>query len=42
MREKVAIAGSGAIATGLAATVAAHHGDVLLVARSEESSVRAG
>jgi 3-hydroxybutyryl-CoA dehydrogenase len=42
VREKVAIAGSGAIATGLAATVAAHHGDVLLVARSEESADRAG
>ena len=41
MREKVAIAGSGAIATGLAATVAAHHGDVVLVARSEESAGRA-
>jgi 3-hydroxybutyryl-CoA dehydrogenase len=41
VREKVAIAGSGAIATGLAATVAAHHGDVLLVARSEASAERA-
>ena len=41
MREKVAIAGSGAIATGLAATVAAQHGDVTLVARSEESAARA-
>ena len=41
MREKVAVAGSGAIATGLAATVAAHHGDVVLVARSEESAARA-
>jgi 3-hydroxybutyryl-CoA dehydrogenase len=42
VREKVAIAGSGAIATGLAATVAAHHGDVQLVARSPESADRAG
>ena len=41
MREKVAIAGSGAIACGLAATVAAHHGDVVLLARSGESAERA-
>jgi 3-hydroxyacyl-CoA dehydrogenase len=41
VREKVAIAGSGAIATGLAATVAVHHGDVLLVARSQDSADRA-
>ena len=41
MREKIAIIGSGAIATGLAATVAAHHGDVALVARSEDSAQKA-
>src|SRR5205807_1799185 len=38
--ERLAIAGSGAIACGLAAT-AAHHGPVLLLARSEESADRA-
>jgi 3-hydroxybutyryl-CoA dehydrogenase len=36
----LAVAGSGAIACGLAAT-AAHHGPVLLLARSEESADRA-
>jgi 3-hydroxybutyryl-CoA dehydrogenase len=43
--ERLAIVGSGAIACGLAAT-AAHHGGgrgpVLLLARSEDSAVRAG
>jgi 3-hydroxybutyryl-CoA dehydrogenase len=38
--ERLAIVGSGAIACGLAAT-AAHHGPVLLLARSEDSAVRA-
>jgi 3-hydroxybutyryl-CoA dehydrogenase len=38
--ERVAIVGSGAIACGLAAT-AAHHGPVLLLARSEGSADRA-
>jgi 3-hydroxyacyl-CoA dehydrogenase len=38
--ERLAIAGSGAIACGLAAT-AARHGEVLLVVRSEESAGRA-
>lgn len=38
--KRLAIAGSGAIACGLAAT-AAHHGPVLLLARSEESAERA-
>jgi len=38
--ERVAVVGSGAIACGLAAT-AAHHGPVLLLARSEESAERA-
>jgi 3-hydroxybutyryl-CoA dehydrogenase len=38
--DTVAIAGSGAIACGLAAT-AAHHGPVLLLARSEGSARRA-
>jgi 3-hydroxybutyryl-CoA dehydrogenase len=38
--DSVAIAGSGAIACGLAAT-AAHHGPVLLLARSEGSARRA-
>jgi 3-hydroxybutyryl-CoA dehydrogenase len=38
--DSVAIAGSGAIACGLAAT-AAHHGPVLLLARSEGSAQRA-
>jgi 3-hydroxybutyryl-CoA dehydrogenase len=39
--ENVAIAGTGAIACGLAATVAAHLGDVLLLARSEGSAAHA-
>jgi 3-hydroxybutyryl-CoA dehydrogenase len=40
MSERLAIVGSGAIACGLAAT-AAHHGPVLLLARSEDSADRA-
>ena len=40
MNERLAIVGSGAIACGLAAT-AAHHGPVLLLARSESSAMRA-
>lgn len=40
MSERLAVAGSGAIACGLAAT-AAHHGPVLLLARSESSADRA-
>jgi 3-hydroxybutyryl-CoA dehydrogenase len=40
MQETIAIAGSGAIATGFAAT-AAGHGDVVLWARSEASAARA-
>jgi 3-hydroxybutyryl-CoA dehydrogenase len=40
MRERLGIAGSGAIACGLAAT-AAQHGDVLLWARSARSAERA-
>ncbi len=40
MSERIAVAGSGAIACGLAAT-AAHHGPVLLLARSQESADRA-
>ncbi len=40
MRDSLAIVGSGAIACGLAAT-AAHHGPVLLLARSESSADRA-
>jgi 3-hydroxybutyryl-CoA dehydrogenase len=40
MNERLAIAGSGAIACGLAAT-AAHHGPVLLLARSDTSADRA-
>jgi 3-hydroxybutyryl-CoA dehydrogenase len=40
LQEKLGIAGSGAIATGLAASAAAH-GDVLLWARSEASAERA-
>ncbi len=40
MTERLAISGSGAIACGLAAT-AARHGEVTLVARSEESADRA-
>lgn len=40
MKERLAIVGSGAIACGLAST-AAHHGPVLLLARSDESAARA-
>ncbi len=40
MSKRLAIAGSGAIACGLAAT-AAHHGPVLLLARSDTSAERA-
>jgi 3-hydroxybutyryl-CoA dehydrogenase len=40
VKERLAIAGSGAIACGLAAT-AAHHGPVLLLARSARSAERA-
>jgi|SRR5438270_1234932 len=40
MSNRLAVAGSGAIACGLAAT-AAHHGPVLLLARSEDSAERA-
>lgn len=40
MRERLAIVGSGAIACGLAST-AAHHGPVLLLARSASSAERA-
>jgi 3-hydroxybutyryl-CoA dehydrogenase len=40
LTERLAIVGSGAIACGLAAT-AAHHGPVLLLARSEDSAGRA-
>jgi 3-hydroxybutyryl-CoA dehydrogenase len=40
VEERIAIVGSGAIACGLAAS-AAHHGPVLLLARSEESAQRA-
>ena len=40
MSKRLAIVGSGAIACGLAAT-AAHHGPVLLLARSESSADRA-
>jgi 3-hydroxybutyryl-CoA dehydrogenase len=40
MNERLAIVGSGAIACGLAAT-AAHHGPVLLLARSRDSAERA-
>ena len=39
--ERVAIAGSGAIACGLAATVAARGGEVWLLARSDHSAERA-
>jgi 3-hydroxybutyryl-CoA dehydrogenase len=39
-RKRLAVAGSGAIACGLAAT-AAHHGPVLLLARSTSSAERA-
>ena len=41
MSESVAIVGSGAIATGLAAVAAAKLGDAVLVARSDESCERA-
>ena len=41
MNERLGIAGSGAIACGLAATAARHSDDVLLWARSEESAERA-
>lgn len=41
MQERLGIAGSGAIACGLAATAARHADDVLLWARSEESAERA-
>jgi len=40
VNERIAIAGSGAIACGLAAT-AAHHGPVVLLARSSDSAERA-
>src|SRR5438046_1334191 len=40
MNEKLGIAGSGTIATGLA-KVAAEHGEVVLWARSEQSAERA-
>jgi 3-hydroxybutyryl-CoA dehydrogenase len=40
VNERIAIAGSGAIACGLAAT-AAHHGPVVLLARSSDSADRA-
>ena len=40
MPRRIAVAGSGAIACGLAAT-AAHHGPVLLLARSDSSADRA-
>jgi 3-hydroxybutyryl-CoA dehydrogenase len=40
VEDRLAVAGSGAIACGLAAT-AAHHGPVLLLARSSESADRA-
>jgi 3-hydroxybutyryl-CoA dehydrogenase len=40
VQERLAIAGSGAIACGLAAT-AARHGSVLLYARSEDAALRA-
>ena len=41
MSEKLAVVGSGAIASGLAAVAAVHLEDVVLVARSEESAERA-
>src|SRR3979411_217186 len=40
VNKRLAVAGSGAIACGLAAT-AAHHGPVLLLARSQSSADRA-
>jgi 3-hydroxybutyryl-CoA dehydrogenase len=39
--ERIAVAGSGAIACGLAATAAHHQGPVLLLARSQSSAERA-
>lgn len=41
MQERLGVAGSGAIACGLAATAARHSDDVVLWARSEESAERA-
>src|SRR3954453_3144572 len=41
VNEKVAVVGSGAIACGLAAVVAAKLGEAVLVARSDESAERA-
>jgi 3-hydroxybutyryl-CoA dehydrogenase len=41
MNERLGIAGSGAIACGLAATAARHADGVLLWARSDESAIRA-
>ena len=41
MSEKIAVVGSGAIATGLAAVAAAKLEDVVLVARSQDSADRA-
>ncbi len=41
MSEKLAVVGSGAIASGLAAVAAVHLEDVVLVARSDESAERA-
>jgi len=41
MQERLGIAGSGAIACGLAATAARHADDVVLWARSDESAARA-
>jgi 3-hydroxybutyryl-CoA dehydrogenase len=41
VREKVAVAGSGAIACGLAATVASQYGDVFVLVRSDEAAERA-
>jgi 3-hydroxybutyryl-CoA dehydrogenase len=41
VNEKVAVVGSGAIACGLAAVVAAKLGEAVLVARSEESAEKA-
>ncbi|MDQ6819777.1 MAG: 3-hydroxyacyl-CoA dehydrogenase family protein [Actinomycetota bacterium] len=41
MQERLGIAGAGVVACGLAATAAAHDGDVLLWARSERSAERA-
>src|SRR3954470_20306788 len=41
VNEKVAVVGSGAIACGLAAVVAAKLGEAVLVARSDESARKA-